>query len=53
MIWKTFKINGKNLKSQQTSEEGLKGERASILDIWVLFFIGFALILTYLNTNFL
>ena len=53
MIWKTFKINGKNLKAQQTSEEGLKGERASILDIWVLFFIGFALILTYLNTNFL
>lgn len=46
MIAKTFKMNGRNLKNEC-------GQRESILDIWVIIFIGFALILTYFNTVFL
>ncbi len=53
MIWKTFKINGRSMNSQEVPETELKAERTSIVDVWILFFIGFALILTYLNTNFL
>lgn len=53
MIWKTFRINGRSLRSQDDSNKELQGEKASIVDVWVLLFMGFALILTYLNTNFL
>lgn len=45
MIAKTFKMNGRSLKSE--------GGQGMILDIWILVFIGFALILTYFNTVFL
>ncbi|MGN0203958.1 MAG: lysostaphin resistance A-like protein [Coprococcus sp.] len=53
MIWKTFKNNGRSLKSQDIINTELKDERTSVIDVWILFFIGFALILTYLNTKFL
>lgn len=45
MITKTFKMNGRSIRSE--------GGKGAIVDIWVLFFIGFALILTYFNTVFL
>lgn len=45
-IARTFQMNGRNLRAECTEE-------ISMIDIWILTFIGFALFLSYFNTVFL
>lgn len=51
LIVKTFMMNGRSMRCHYMSHEGKK--QGTIVDVWILFFIGFALILTYFNTVFL
>ncbi len=51
LIIKTFMMNGRSMRRHHMPNQGKK--QGTIVDLWILFFIGFALILTCLNTVFL